>query len=199
MELFWFTFLMAVPGASPARRPSEGVPLEGSAPSSWRSFFEEHWRFVTRVVRRFGGPEIEVEDAVQDVFLVLFERLQEFKGEAELRTWIYRICANVAAEHRRKARRGWRMAEVLGRLPFLSIAASPASTVEARHELAVVERILSQMSEKRREAFVLCELEQLSGEEAAEVLRIPVATVRTRHHYARKDFLALMKRLEGAP
>lgn len=165
---------------------------------SWGVFFDAHSQFVMRVVRRFGGTAIDLEDAVQDVFLVLFQRLHEFKGQSEIRTWIYRICGNVASEHRRRHQRRQRLSDLSRRLAFWSSEPqTPADTLSARGDWALVERILNTLSAKRRETFILCELEQLTGEEAAEVLGIPVATVRTRLFHARKDFLDAAKSLGG--
>lgn len=181
------------------RRPRQ-FDLSSFGAPAWREFFETHWTFVSRVVRRFGGRNIDVEDAAQDVFLVLFQRLHEFDGEAQLTTWMYQVCANVASEHRRRAARQSRLRDVLERLPFLSRTnRTPEREVELGDELALVEKVLGMMSSKRREAFILCELEELTGEEAAEILSIPVATVRTRVHYGRQDFLKFMQELGGRP
>src|SRR5690349_1346646 len=75
----------------------------------WRRFYDANWTWVYRVVRRMGGGQINVEDVVQDVFLVLVDRLREFEGRAKLQTWVYRVCLNVVSEHRRRARRHLRL------------------------------------------------------------------------------------------
>lgn len=165
---------------------------------SWRVFFETHSKFVTRVVRRFGGRGIELEDAVQDVFLVLFQQLHEFQGQAQITTWIYRICANVGSEYRRRLARRARTQAFLQRLPFIGGPRTPAQDAETHDDWQLVEKILSTMSAKRRDAFILCELEELSGEEAAKILDVPLATVRTRAHYARQEFLLRVQALRGA-
>lgn len=179
-------------------RAAQRSELRRVGAPQWAAFFEEHSRFVTRVVRRFGGAHIDLEDAVQDVFLVLFQKLHEFEGRSELRTWIYRICRNVASEHRRRHSVRTRLAELATRLAFWkSTPSTPAETLGARRDWALMEKTLEQLSEKRRETFILCELEQLSGDEAAEVLGVPVATVRTRLFHARKDFHETAQRLRG--
>src|SRR5262245_40922180 len=70
--------------------------------SDWRAFYETHWRWIYQLARRMGGSDIDVEDAVQDVFVVLAGKLDSFEGRSQLRTWIYRICLNVTSEHRRR-------------------------------------------------------------------------------------------------
>jgi RNA polymerase sigma-70 factor (ECF subfamily) len=65
----------------------------------------------------------------------------------------------------------------------------PSRRMEAREELSLVQRILSEMPEKKREVLVLAEIEELSSVEIAEILKVPAATVRTRLFYAKKEFL----------
>src|SRR5438045_4209608 len=80
----------------------ESAPVVASS-VSWRKLYDENWEWVFRLVRRLGWQDIEVEDAVQDVFIVLLDKLAGFEGRAELRTWVHRICINVVHEHRRRA------------------------------------------------------------------------------------------------
>ena len=70
--------------------------------ASLEEVFREHHTYVWRSLRRLGLSEAEVDDAVQDVFLVVHERLPEFEFRASLRTWLFRIAMNVAMSHRRR-------------------------------------------------------------------------------------------------
>jgi RNA polymerase sigma-70 factor, ECF subfamily len=167
--------LHAVPSAAPAEE------------ADWRRFYDAHWSWVHRVVRRMGGGEIHVEDAVQDVFVVVIDRIVGFEGRAKIETWLYRICLNVVSEHRRRARRHRRLYGALEKIAFWRV--DPERRIEARDELSLVHRILNEMPEKKREVLVLAEIEELSSVEIGEVLRVPAATVRTRLFYAKKEFL----------
>ena len=155
--------------------------------ADWRRFYEERWVWVYRVVRRMGGGEINVEDAVQDVFLAVVDRIGTFEGRSKIETWLYRVCLNVVSEHRRRSRRHRRLYFALERIAFWR--PDPHRRIEARDELSLVQRILSEMPEKKREVLALAELEELSSVEIAEILKVPAATVRTRLFYAKKDFL----------
>src|SRR5258706_8021621 len=96
-----------------------GWPAVAHAGADWHAFYQANWRWIAGVLRRFAGPQADLEAALQDVFVVLIERLGEFERRAELRTWLYRVCLNVASEHRRRAWRRRRLSAAVGPLPFL--------------------------------------------------------------------------------
>lgn len=167
--------------------------------ADWRSFYDANWRWVFQVVRRLGGRDIDTEDAVQDVFVVLATKLHTFEGRSQLKTWIYRVCLNVTSEHRRRRQRQRRLEQAASAIAFWRDGPSNAQEmVEARSDIAQVHHLLSKMSRKKREVFVLREIEQLSGEEVAKVLGIPTATVRTRLFHARRDFTRLLEKVEAS-
>ncbi len=172
------------------------VPPEVPAhDGDWRRFYDAHWSWVYRAVRRMGGGEINVEDAVQDVFLVVVDRIAGFEGRAKIETWLYRICLNIVSEHQRRARRQRRLSRAMEAIAFWR--PDPSRRIEARDELALVHRILSEMPEKKREVLLLAELEELSSVDIAEILKIPAATVRTRLFYAKKEFLDRLARVRA--
>lgn len=184
--------------ADAAALPVDRASHEGVEPRAFRALFEAQVDFVMRLVRRFGGPEIDADCAAQDVFLVIHRQLPGFEGRAELRTWIYRICCNVAAEHRRRAQRRARLERALSLVAFWrEPAALPNAEVELRDEVLAAQASLSKLSAPKREVFILCELEELTSEEAAEVLGVPAATVRTRLHHARKALLRAAAKQRG--
>ena len=182
------------PDEVPDERSLEGargisVPVDARG---FRALFEAQLAFVMRAVRRFGGPEIDADAAVQDVFLVIHRQLPTFEGRSELRTWIYRICINVASEHRRRAQRKVRLEKALALVAFWrEPAASPSAVAEQREELRRAQARLARLSQRKREVFILCALEGLTSEEAADVLGIPAATARTRLHHARKTLASM--------
>ncbi len=158
----------------------------GDAPA-WRALHDAHFEFVYRVVRRLGTPSDELEDACQDVFIVAFRRISSFRT-GRISTWLYGIAANVASERhrRRRVRRAfqelWRGKEERAAL------VTPERELEAKDAERAVGRILERMSGKKREAFVLCVIEELTSEEASRLTGDKPETLRTRLHYARRDF-----------
>lgn len=177
------------------------MDIASSSPATqndWRDFYEAHWEWVYKLVRRMGGGQINVEDAVQDVFVAVLHRLHSFEGRSALRTWLYQICHHTVAEHRRKQRRAARLGAAL-RMVGLQMGSAdadptPARALESKEALAQVQEILNAMPPKKRDVFFFCEIEQLSSEEVARILGVPAATVRTRLFHARKEFLRRMRR-----
>jgi len=172
------------------------VPVEPLVSLDFDAVYRAHAADVARWAARLGGPTVDVEDAVQEVFLIVHRQLAGYRGDAKLTTWLWRITANVARWRRRKER--WRRwlggsaDEVAG-----SIAAdgdSPAETLERRQAAAEVYRALDGMAERYRRVLVLFEIEGRSGDEIAELLGARPSTVWVWLHRARAQFL---KRLEA--
>lgn len=155
--------------------------------------YRRHHAFVWRSVRRLGVDEAAVDDAVHEVFLVVARRLSEFEGRAELRTWLFAIAMNVA---RNQARTQWRQ-----RRRAQALAAEPISAKVdgfARSDAAAtLHRLLDELPEDQRAAFILAELEGLSAPEIATALDANVNTIYARIRAARQRMAEAAQRLEG--
>jgi RNA polymerase sigma-70 factor (ECF subfamily) len=160
--------------------------------------YETHAQTVARWAARLCGPALDAEDIVQEVFLVVERRLAEFRGEAPVTTWLYRITANVVRHQRRKQR--WRRflggssTDVAGEIA--SSRPTPIEELERRRAAALVYRVLDGMAEKYRSVLILFELEGLSGETVAGLLGLKMPTVWVRLHRARALFLERLRLLE---
>lgn len=183
-------------------RPKSPEPALAAPPIDLDVVYREHATSVGRWVKRLGGPCIDSEDAVHEVFLVAQRRLGEFRGEARVTTWLYRIAERVARHHRRRARlRRW-----LGRGRTDDIARAttgrarltPVEELERMESAAAVYRVLDRLPDKYRTVLVLFELERASGEEIAELTATKLATVWVRLHRARALFLERLRSLERA-
>jgi RNA polymerase sigma-70 factor (ECF subfamily) len=187
-----------------ALRPDETAsdPAD-AAVLSLDALYRAYAATVARWAAHLGGPHLDVEDAVHEVFLVVNKRLPEFRGDAKVTTWLYRITERVVRGGRRRERlRRWldfvRRGDVEQSLapPRLS----PVEELERRQSRATVYRILDRLAEKYRRVLVLFELEELSGEEIAALTGLKLATVWVQLHRARALFLAEMNReLGGSP
>jgi RNA polymerase sigma-70 factor (ECF subfamily) len=151
--------------------------------SRFADIYATYCPYVWRCVRRMGTVPEQVEDVVQDVFLVISERLHLFEGRASLKTWIYAITFRVAAEHRRRRNRNER-SKVLAWDP--SSPASADEEVLARQLADRLHALLDTLDLDQRAVFVLAELEQMSGPEIAEILGIKLNTVYSRLRLARR-------------
>jgi RNA polymerase sigma-70 factor (ECF subfamily) len=148
---------------------------------------------VGRWVANLGGPAIDVEDSVHDVFLIVQRRLPEFRGEAKIATWLYQITARVVMAARRRTRvRSWlgrvHLVDLAGQRPGASSTA--IDELERRQARQTVHAVLDRLPEKYRSLLVLFELEEMSGEEIAALTGVRLSTVFVRLHRARKLFLA---------
>jgi len=156
-------------------------------------------------VRRLGGPQIEVDDAVQEVFLVAHRRLRWFRGRESLTVWFYRVTENVVRHQRRRLRR---RREVFAGADESEIAEQAARAGEIandeetrRQRLQIIYQVLDRMSERNRTLIILFELEELSGEEIARLKGAKLATVWVWLHRARAEFrrhLALLQQSSPA-
>jgi RNA polymerase sigma-70 factor (ECF subfamily) len=176
----------AVGKSRPRDRAVEGEGLE------FAPLYDEWFEHVARWIRALGAPQGDVEDIAQEVFLVVRRRLRDFDGR-NLPGWLYRIASRQVRQHRRSF---WqrvfsqRATSPIEHIPRTE--GSPSSALEEKERRALVERLLNRMSETRRVAFILFEIEGYSGEEIAEILDIPLGTVWTRLHHARKEFFGLL-------
>jgi len=163
----------------------------------YRGWFDS----VVRWCRALGGPDMDAEDLAQEVFVVVHRKLAAFDG-ANLPGWLYRICAFTVSDYRRRSwfrnlfrRRDDDLAEQAG-------PDWPVLGVEERLDRAegrrVLHRLLRRLSAAQRAAFVLFEVHGYSGAEIAQLQQVPVATVWTRLHQARRELAAQVGRLQRA-
>jgi RNA polymerase sigma-70 factor, ECF subfamily len=159
--------------------------------SDLASLFAVHGQTVARWVRRLGGSQIDVDDAVQEIFLVAHRRLTDFSVEARVKTWLFRTTAAVVRNHRR--RRGWRrlFRRDLDEVELPSERPTPLEALEQTRAVAATYRLMERLPEKHRAVLILFEVEGRSGEEIAEMMGVKVATVWVWLHRARTRFLQL--------
>ena len=161
--------------------------------------YKEHAGKVARWAARLGGPGLEPMDLVQEVFEVAYRKFSTLRPDVSPTTWLFAITRNTVLAVRRKQRlRRWlsvRFPALLeetnaGPLP------TPVESVERREAAVKLHRILEDLPEQQRTAFVLYELEGMSSEEVATLMGATVATTRLWLHRARAKFFELT---EGEP
>ena len=153
--------------------------------------YDRHVAMVWRTLRALGVDEAALDDAVQDVFIVVHRKLADFEGRSALSTWIYGIARRVASQYRRR-RRDRVDAAVLDRHP--EPGRSPREDAERTQAARLVMALLAELDDDKREVFVLMELEQLAAPVVAEMLAIPVNTVYSRLRLGRQRFEAALAR-----
>lgn len=167
-----------------------------NTPARVAALYETYVDMVWRSLRRLGVPASSLEDAVQDVFVVVHSRLAEFEQRSSIKTWIFGIVLRVASAHRRKrARREREMTS--DDCELVGTSQDPQQAAQEAEAAAIVERILDEFEDDRRSVFVMLELEDFSAQQVAASLGISVNTVHSRLRLARRDFEAGLKRLRA--
>ena len=175
------------------RANSEIAVLEmiGGQPATTEEVYLAYASSVSRWVQRLGGPRVDVEDAVQEVFAIVQERLPGFRGDSAMRTWLFGITERVVHrqldERRRKEIPTGSAVEVAGRLPGNNREAFERLTEQEVRTL--VYKALDRMTPRYRDALILFELEGMSGEEIAELRGVRAATLWVVLHRARRQFV----------
>jgi RNA polymerase sigma-70 factor, ECF subfamily len=161
--------------------------------------YTAHFEFVFRTARRLGVQEANVDDIVQEVFLVLHRRLDDFDGRASMRAWIYGILANIVREYRRMRRRkesqlSWLDPDDATVAAVATAGAEPVEQMERREAARLLFRMLDDLDDDKREVLILTELEQMSVAEVSELLGENVNTLYSRLKAAKKALVRAYQR-----
>jgi RNA polymerase sigma-70 factor (ECF subfamily) len=177
--------------------PDDGQPASTFVPPSFDTVYEEHVDYLWRAARGMGVPPSQIDDVLQDLFLVVHRRLSEFEGRASVRTWLTRILVRVVSEHRRRFRRKESGHDELVEDSLDTQQPTPADEAARNQAVALLSEILGTMDEDQRVVFVLAEIEQLPVPEIAASLEVNVNTVYSRLRLARKDYEKHLARLRA--
>lgn len=185
-------------GSPRAAAGSAEVAAPPVAPSvseipSFTRVYEDYFDFVWCSARRLGVPDATLDDAVQEVFVIVYRRLSEFEGRSSIKTWLFGIVRNVSREARRSVRRKSPHDARPGALadPDLLTAAAdeqPDRMAEKSDENRVLYELLGKLDDEKREVFVLAELEQFTVPQIAEAVGCNVNTAYSRLRLAREAF-----------
>jgi RNA polymerase sigma-70 factor, ECF subfamily len=188
-------------GPSPADADLEGT-LSGGKPRI-ASLVDAHLDFVWRSLRRLGVPEAAVDDAAQQVWIVVANRLGDIEPQRE-RSFLFGTALRVASDVRRSLSKRREVPELEHRPPA---DAHPLADelMDKRQARALLDAILEELPLPLRAVFVLYELEEMTVSEMADLLLLPRGTVASRLRRARDEFERVVKRrrargqIEGAP
>jgi RNA polymerase sigma-70 factor (ECF subfamily) len=147
---------------------------------------QEHLDFVWRCLRRFGVPAADADDAAQQVFLVAADKLAEVPVERE-RAFLFATAARVAANARRSIRRRQSAYDNLSHAPEEPSVSQDELSDQLRAR-ALLDQVMADMPDDLREVFVLFEIEEISIQDIATTLEIPIGTVGSRLRRARQAF-----------
>lgn len=169
---------------------------EPTLPLSVVDVHTRYGAFVFACLQRFGIHGAELLDAHQEVFLVVFRRLDSYDHSCCMTAWLFGIARRVAAAHHRRAHRKWEVA-VDPDWEVEDINVDVEEHISRRQTRQLVERLLNSLDLERRAVLVMHEIEGMECTEIGALLGIPVGTVYSRLHAARRDFEAAVKRHEA--
>ncbi|MBN2192380.1 MAG: sigma-70 family RNA polymerase sigma factor [Polyangiaceae bacterium] len=163
--------------------------------AAFRQLFRGHRNEVSRLVQRLLGRSGDLEDVVQEVFLQVHRSLKDFRGQSRFSTWLYRVTVNVVLMNRRAAKSRPVLVDTvdLGARAATEDGQRPDEAAARNARLAAFKRLLERLSEKKRTAYILHELQGLSPTEIAKIVDAPVLTVRTRLFYARRELVGMLR------
>jgi len=178
----------------------EALPA-GLASPEFSSLYEENNRAIYYLALRFLGDPQKAEDATHDVFLKAFRKLDQFRGEASMRTWLYRIAIN----HCQNLRQGWHDRHVFSNADdavWENAAArtdSPLRVLETKELGQRIQKTLDALSDEYRLLLLLVADEELSYEQVGALVGQSPDAVRGKLHRARKAFAALFQKSDPMP
>lgn len=183
---------------APAHASSQRVVVTSSKDGqpSLRLLFEQHYASVARLLRRFGVPETQVDDAAQEVFWVAARRLADILPGKET-TFLYGVALRVALNEARRKRSSPPLLDIDEASSLIDGAPSPEERLDLRQARVLLDAALERLPMELRTVFVLFELEGVPVPEIAELEAIPLGTASSRLRRARQEFAAIVKRIHA--
>ncbi len=176
---------------SAASPPSEELELS--------SIYRRYGQFVWVSLQHLGIRPADLEDIAQEAFIVVHRRLHTFDASGQMTTWLFGICMRLASNYRR--RRRWKVEILSGERTDERPSSSMLSDelLIRREEREFADRMLSKLDVGKRAVFVMFEIEGLSHAEISRLMDIPVGTVYSRLHAARRKLRKLLARPSPLP
>jgi RNA polymerase sigma-70 factor (ECF subfamily) len=183
---------------TPREVTGQGTAQAGWATSEFADLYAEHSRAIFYLALRFLGDPQKAEDATHDVFLKAFRKMDQFRGEASWRTWLYRIAIN----HCRNLQQSWNERHMFSNADeavwenAVTQSDSPFRVLETKELGERIQKALDTLPDEYRLLLLLIADEQLSYEEVGALTEQSADAVRGKLHRARKAFAVLFKKTE---
>jgi RNA polymerase sigma-70 factor, ECF subfamily len=179
---------------------SQVLPRPDFVRPTFDQVYAETFPSVWRTARRLGVVESAVDDVVQEVFVTVYRRLDQFEGRCALKTWVFGILMRVVNNYRRTRRRkgaAHATSSVVGDPEVVIDAGADPMELASRSEAGrILHELLEKLDEQKAAVFVLAEIEGMSVPEIAEATETNVNTVYSRLRAARKEFERAVKQRE---
>lgn len=163
-------------------------------PAALASLLDEWLPIVLAWCKRLGGPSVDAQDAAQDVLMLMMDKIDQVYSPEHFRPWLFGVTRRVLAKHRRSTWVKRWVGDLLGIEPQ-DPSRGPDRRAEVSETTRKVHQALDRLTSDHREVLVLCDLEHRTDEEVAELLAVPVGTVKSRLRRARAAFRAAAIRM----
>ena len=167
---------------------------------AWAQIVRQHWRKVFNIAYKFTGKHDEAEDLTQDVFLKIFKSLDTFDRRANFQTWLVSVSRNLCIDHYRSVRKERETIDRdvdPGDLTPAAPTTSPIAALEQRDRVNLLKKAMDHLPPTLRSAVLLRDIQELSYQEIADALGIPIGTVMSRISRGRKQLYQLLVGAKG--
>ncbi|MBZ5545415.1 MAG: RNA polymerase sigma factor [Acidobacteriia bacterium] len=169
--------------------------------AAWEALLQSHTRKIYNLCYRFTGRPAESEDLTQEVFIKVFQTLRTFDAaQGSFGTWLSRVARNHLVDHYRRTKKDRITSSLDDELATFEEkpgpGVEPVAQLESRERRELLQRGLERLSPDLREAVVLRDLQDLDYDEIAQVLGVPVGTVKSRINRGRLELARVLKRME---
>ena len=165
---------------------------------AFNKLFETYQSQVINIAYSMLSDREDAYDAAQEVFVRVYRNINSFKEEASFNTWLYRIITNVCSDILRKRQKGSKvvsisqMSEENSDIDIPDEAPTPEESMELTERQAVVREAISQLREEYRVIITMCDIEGMSYDDIAEMLKVPKGTVKSRINRARNSLKKIL-------
>ncbi len=172
---------------------------EGDA-RAWESLIRRHQERTLNLAYQFVGNREDARDLAQEIFVRVYQKMEQYDAERPFLTWFNRLARNMCIDRYRQRKRDRVLVDTpVDELTFIQAAGERTDRrLERRERAATVHRALDTLGEISREAIVLKDLQNMTLEEIAEMLRLPLGTVISRIFRARIELGKAILKLQGA-
>jgi RNA polymerase sigma factor (sigma-70 family) len=179
----------------PSPGPTTAVAVHAAMPGTFAEAYREHAARVARWAVRLCGSDGDVEDVVQEVFLVVSRKWHSLRDDGNFVSWLFQVTRKIVANQRRRLRwrHLWSGQDALAAVAYAG--PDPDAELERRRMVALFHRAIDQLPEKQRTVFVLFELEGMSTAAIAELTQRNPSTVKVQLARARARFAQSFRRL----
>jgi RNA polymerase sigma-70 factor, ECF subfamily len=162
---------------------------------AWEALVRTYQSSVYAVTRHYLGDPEEARDVAQDVFIRVYHRLDSFSGRDTFKAWLMQMARNASIDRLRRVKARPPASDVPADDAMLVGDDDPERNAETEARERLLRRAVARMGEKNREVLLLKEIHGLKIEEVAELLKLPIGTVKSRSNRARLELAAVLRSL----